>query len=185
MKFLRTKNHPLLLSLCCLAIGTLFALTNVRHRRALHLQPTHLLTVNSFNSPEFGVSFDYPSDMALGNLEQGTSTMYIEFCSLVSCGMAASEFLIIGNTDSGSVFDIEFDYARGWRAPYGLPTVIASSSMERTFGRNTWLTRNVHYSDGQIFTWHQMLKNKTLVSFVLPPQESYTDIILSSVRLSK
>lgn len=140
------------------------------------------VVLKHFENPDFGISFNYPSDVVLGNLEESSSSLYAEFCSLVSCGMAASEFLIIKRSNVASIAAGHFDYGNGWREVYRLPTVISSTNTKATIGQNTWLITEVHYSNGGALLWHQILGNQILASFVLDPQSNYTATILKSFR---
>jgi hypothetical protein len=140
------------------------------------------VTLKHFENPDVGISFDYPSDVVLGNMKESSSTLYAEFCGPVSCGMAATEFLLVKRSKATSIEGSHFDYSSGWREVYRLPTAISSASTQATIGPNKWYIEEVRYSDGGTLFWHQILGNQTLVSFVLDPQASYAAPILKSFR---
>lgn len=163
--------------------------------RKLEIQPEQQLPQSSqpsnkhFESREFGISFDYPSDMNLGNIDQSSSTLYLAFCVPVSCGMEPTEFLIVKKTDSDSIEAIDFDYSHEWKTLYGFRPVTSSSSTELARGENIWLAKKVAYYDQRVsnlwLMWYQTLANHTLASFSLPPDESYTNLILTSFKFTK
>jgi hypothetical protein len=140
------------------------------------------VTYKTYHNEVFGFSFTYPSDLRPGNEEASSEYLYLEFCSPASCGMAASEFLIVQKTDAASIEESGFDYTKYWRYIGLEPLSVTrkSTTSALMLGDTQWTVRRVDYSSGGAFIWYQTLHKGILVSFVLFPFDEKQQSILSS-----